>query len=307
MHCLIDAHTHLFSDSAMSRLWLGEERKRTGEIEELRSLMASANISRAVVLLFHRSEESYLRERASGAAAHVACETVRREIHSYNRWGCELARQDGRFLPFIGVNPKYMAVEKIEEELRWGVAAGAVGVKIIPSRLRMYADEPGLWPVYSLCEELGLVLLSQAGKYGPSGWRNGDPYGRPGYFRHVLRRHPNLALILAHLGDGYESEVGQLVREYPNVYTDTSLRLSGVMTRGRPSPGAVVEMLRSIGTEKVLFGSNYPFANPAGYAATLQQLPLSAEESRAIGWENFDRLMSKSIALSPWEEKSPPL
>lgn len=289
---IVDAHTHAFRDAAMAKLWLGPDGKRTGDLGELRALLDEAGIDKAVVLLFHRSAELYEEELKAGSAPDVAREMIRAAIRSYNRWGCEAAANEPRFLPFIGVNPRFMSPDEVDAEIRWGKAMGAVGVKIIPNRLKAYANDPLLTPVFRSCTDMGMPLLSQSGSYGMVPSSQGDPFGHPKYFQDVLEQFPQLHLILAHMGHGYEKDVANLTRQFPNVFTDTSLRLSRLGSSGNWSASEVVDAIRSIGVDRVLFGSNYPFVNPVGYVKTLESLPLTDGERRQIASGNFERLMS---------------
>jgi uncharacterized protein len=136
-------------------------------------------------------------------------------------------------------------------------------------------------------------LLSQAGSYGLVPGSPADPFGRPKYFHAVLERFPGLRLILAHLGHSYEAEVAELAADFPSVHADISLRLSGMDRPGGPSSAETVEAIRNIGTDRVLFGTNYPFANPLRYVRTFEQLPLSDAERSSIAFENFERLIPR--------------
>lgn len=288
---IADAHTHLFKDAEMADLWLGPEPRRTGLLDELTSLLDEAGIEKAVILLFHRSAELYERELAAGASAEAARQTVRAAIRDYNVWGCQAAARDKRLVPFVGVNPRFMSASEIDEEIGSAIAMGAAGVKIIPNRFRAYADDPLLSPVYESCCAHGVPLLSQAGSYGLVPGSSADPFGRPKYFRAILQRFPDLRLILAHMGHSYEAEVAELTADFPNVHTDISLRLSGMDRPGGPSSAETVEAIRSIGADRVLFGTNYPFANPLRYVKTFEQLRLSDAERSSIAFENFERLI----------------
>jgi predicted TIM-barrel fold metal-dependent hydrolase len=290
---IIDAHTHLFTDAAMAGLWLGPDARRTGQLDELTSLLDETGVVKAVILLFHRSAELYDAEVAAGASAAAARQTVRAAIHDYNVWGCRAAERDRRLLPFVGVNPRFMSAGQIDEEIGSAIAMGAVGVKIIPNRFKAYADDPLLCPVYESCCAHGVPLLSQAGSYGLVPGSSADPFGRPKYFRPVLERFCDLRLILAHMGHSYEADVAELVANFPNVYTDVSLRLSGMDRPGGPTSAETVAAIRSIGTDRVLFGTNYPFANPVRYVKTFEQLPLTDTERSSIAAENFERLMQR--------------
>lgn len=291
---IVDAHTHLFRDREMARLWLGHDPGgRTGQLQELGETMRVAGIDQAVVLLFHLSQETYELLLGRGASPAEAREATRDEMCAYNRWGCDASQMDGRLLPFVGVDPRFLEPDEIRDSIADGLAHGARGVKIIPTRFKCYADDPSLAPVFDACAALDVPMLSQSGSFGRAPDSKAEPFGRPRRFQTVLERHPELRIILAHLGDGYEAEIAELTRRFPNVYTDTALRLSGLDRPGRWSSGRLVDAIRSIGVDRVLFGTNYPFVDPVVYLARLRALPFTEDEAQLIVGGNFERCIAK--------------
>ncbi|MDA0159235.1 amidohydrolase family protein [Solirubrobacter ginsenosidimutans] len=289
---IVDAHAHAFPTEASGHEWqrlLGvDEPRRTGEIGELAEIVTEAGIDRTVVLLNVRAGERFAELQAAGAPD--AREQVREQLFALNRWGCRLGREDARFLPFIGVNVRFLSPAELVEEIDRGVAEGARGVKIIPPSMRVYADDPLLRPVVQRCCELGLPLLSQSGSGGGDPPAPGaDHYGRPGRWDAVLREFADLKLILAHLGHGYEEDIVRLCASHEHVYTDTSMRLSRLGQPGQPTEAELVALIRRIGAERVLLGTNYPFVSPAAYVARLGELPFTDAERALVGGENFVR------------------
>ena len=66
----------------------------------------------------------------------------------------------------------------------------------------------------------------------------------------------------------------------PLVYTDTS-------TAALPE---IKDFIRRFGTDRVLFGSDYPFGNPAAELDKILSLNLPEAQTRAILGDNFRRL-----------------
>jgi predicted TIM-barrel fold metal-dependent hydrolase len=93
---------------------------------------------------------------------------------------------------------------------------------------------------------------------------------------------------LAHLGIGAEADVAALTSRYPNVVTDTSMQL------GARAPDELAATIRRIGTDRVLFGTNYPLMDQAACVEALGALPLTEEERRQIGYGNANRLLTRS-------------
>ncbi|MGH8058667.1 MAG: amidohydrolase family protein, partial [Candidatus Entotheonellia bacterium] len=167
----------------------------------------------------------------------------------------------------------------------------ARGIALFPSLHGFYGNDRRVWPVYEMAQSFGLPILAQTGDAGEAPPTGRGHWGRPRYFADVAGAFPKLILILAHLGQGYESEIAVLTRRHPNVYTDTSMRLSRLGDPGKWTPAEAVTWLRLIGVDRILFGTKWPFFDPRQEIATIRDLPLTAEEKRKILGENARRAL----------------
>lgn len=110
-------------------------------------------------------------------------------------------------------------------------------------------------------------------------------------FHYTLRFIHDLAVgvrvIIPHCGllnGGYEPFCHHHVWELANVHTDTSL-----------VPSSVVEdYVRRYGSERIMFGSDFPFGNPGSEARKIQLLRISDDEKEAILLTNVTRLLADS-------------
>lgn len=291
---MIDAHVHLFPDAATGRAWqeaVGFEAVRPGTTEDLLPRMKAAGIRRAVVLLFPRSVQLAQRLREEEPALDEAA--IRRRqvasIQTLNRWGTALAAADERFVAFVGADASVLTADELMREVESSVASGARGVKILPGAMRMYPDDPRLEPVFATCEALDVPVLSQSGSGGRNVPGDRGPFGAPAGFRPVMTAHPRLRLVLAHLGRGLDSQLVELMADYPTVRSDTSLRL------GSPhdpwEPDAVRALIKRVGPERVLFGTNYPLVDPVEYARRLDELGLTPAERERLADVNARELL----------------
>jgi len=299
---LIDAHAHSYPTPEMGLDWqraMAHEPKRSGHVKELLESMEAADIERTVVVLWTRAGEQHERLLAQGVANDEARRSVRSEIDELNRWGCRVAARDPRIVPFVGINVRYFDEDEIRGEIDALAALGARGVKLILPSMKLYANDPLLWPVYERCAELGLPIISQSGTGGgPPPSPGADHYGRPRHWDDVLSTFPGLAVTLAHLGHGYEDDVVELAARHEGVNADTSLQLSGLGRPGRRTPEDLVALIRRIGVDRVLFGTNYPFVDQARYCEVLEQLPLNDDERELVGWRNATRVLTGARAAS---------
>ncbi len=111
-------------------------------------------------------------------------------------------------------------------------------IKMFPC-FGFYPDDPAIYPVYALMEELGMVLLNHAG-----GVPHDDPvvvtpgflrpegvsikYDLPWHYDAPARCFPKLTFILAHMGLATWNlpDIFYQVSRHPNLYLDTSCGLA---------------------------------------------------------------------------------
>jgi predicted TIM-barrel fold metal-dependent hydrolase len=103
--------------------------------------------------------------------------------------------------------------------------------------------------------------------------------------------HPTLRLILAHLGRGADEELVELFAAHPGVVADTSLRLGSPHDDEPWDPASVRGLIRRLGPERVLFGTNYPIVDPVVYRERFHDLGLSSAERALVGAGNARRFL----------------
>jgi predicted TIM-barrel fold metal-dependent hydrolase len=81
-----------------------------------------------------------------------------------------------------------------------------------------------------------------------------------------------------------------LTGKYDNVFGDTSSWLGTVGKPGGRTLDEAADLFRRIGTDRVLFGSNYPITDIAEFVTILRDLPLTPAEKRQVFFENAMRL-----------------
>ena len=112
-------------------------------------------------------------------------------------------------------------------------------------------------------------------------------YGQPGNFAKVLEAFPRLTLVLAHLGSAWWDERVELAQKYPNVFFDTAQGFAAVdMLPVTPRRSLAEEdaarVLRKIGIERIMFGTDYPAVPAQPQLEQVLRLPISAEEKRLL-------------------------
>ncbi len=202
------------------------------------------------------------------------------QASSINRWANEIST-DG-LISFGSVHP---SDDDLQAEIDELVALGIKGVKFHPDYQEFFVDEPSLVPMYKALADAGLVVLFHAGV------DIGLPppvHCPPDRLARVLDAVPDLTVIAAHMG-GYES--WDDVERYlvgRDIYFDTSYSMAAL---GRERMTALI---KSHGTEKVLFGTDSPWTDQSTELAAIRALSFSEAEIEAITGGTGVRLLSIS-------------
>jgi predicted TIM-barrel fold metal-dependent hydrolase len=153
--------------------------------------------------------------------------------------------------------------------------------------------------VWGVLADAGTPVVIHAGS-GPVG----TPYTGPGPVADLLRTHPRLTLVIAHLGAPEYAEFVALAEAYERVCVDTTMVFTDFFDDlGAAFPPDLVPRLRDL-QPKVLLGSDFPnIPYPYGeQLAGLERLDLGDDWLRAVCWENGVRLFGEP-ALE-WESSS---
>ena len=297
-----DQHGHEIRDYFLGPALVKPGAPNLGTVPEVRELMAHLGISAVNMLMFTWSGR-YLRDgrhTREGAAALA---------RGNNDWAASVVAANDDFTYFAGVNPVVLGAEGAVEEIVRQRAQGAVGVKLVPSDMGIPGEDRSLFPLYEYCVQTGFPVLTETGGH--------SPHCRPAGFTGALEAFPDLRLVFAHcghdreLGGQLDAEVLELAARFDGVHGDTSLRLHEVAD-GVVTPDEMVAFLRRIGTDRVMFGTNYlfcdvlplrptdtpvpdhvdpRFAQAWKSVETLKQLPLTDDERQAVAAGNFTTLI----------------
>jgi uncharacterized protein len=301
---IIDMHTHVYRTPEIGRQVMehfARPLQWEGLIAELQATMREAGIWRTVIATITPTRsmrekalaqlpQELSRDARETAEAGIRERLLQRMDHN-NTWVCEVGSQYPELLPFMNLDPVLMDAVTIRQRIRAHVGSGAHGIVLLPGLHGFYGNDRRVWPVYEMAQSLRLPIIAQTGDAGspPAGGRG--HWGRPRYFGDVAAAFPKLTLILGHLGKGYESEIAVLTRRYPNVYTETSMRLSSLDEPGQWTSAEVVTWFRLIGVDRILFGTKWPLYDPRQMLETVRKLSLTPEEKRKILGENAKRAL----------------
>lgn len=178
---------------------------------------------------------------------------------------------------FMGV---HQDTEDFASELDYAVSLGLKGVKIHPDIQGVDIDDRRLFELYSMIE----------GKY-PIVFHIGDDrpqyrYSSPDKLLHVLKEFPRLTVLAPHLG-GYKAweETFVTIAGNENVWYDTSSALWAI------TPEYADKIVSKIGTEHLMFGTDYPVKTTGEELERLMKLTLTDKQREDILCNNAMRFL----------------
>jgi len=180
-----------------------------------------------------------------------------------------------RFYGFFLANPRE---ENVCDMLEMVVEKyGFKGLKLHPTFLGVAADDKDwVYPIAEKARELKICMMIHS-----------DPslYASPWQIGLLAMDFPGLPVVMAHMGFVdviYNDAAINMAKRAPNLYLETC---------GVSAEGKVALAVREIGAQRVLYGSDMPFHDPAFDMARIEYADISAEDKKLILGENAKRLL----------------
>jgi predicted TIM-barrel fold metal-dependent hydrolase len=281
---IVDAHLHAYRSAAIGR----EEKagypiheygakddvvysERDGSVQDALEALREADVSHAALLEVFTVPGLPFPEGRFWPAEPVFAEHADGLVAG-NAWACDVAREHPELLAFVCVHPAVMSAADSVEHV---AGLGPSGIKLHTIGQRLDPDDPGLHPLYAHCAEQGLPVIAHC---GPD--RHGRDLATPGAFAAVAERFPALPLVLAHLGGAAWRDLPALAATFPGVRFDLSEIVSWTGSERGPSEAELAGLIRAVGAERVLMGSDFPWYDPADVVARIHALPELTESER---------------------------
>jgi len=135
--------------------------------------------------------------------------------------------------------------------------------------------------------DAGIPVVLHAG----SGPVPGEHTG-PAPVAELLRRHPSLTLVIAHMGSPEYAEFVALAEQFDRVFLDTTMVFTDFFDDEDPYPAELMPRVAAL-RDRVLLGSDFPNI-PYPYdhqVEALERLGLGDDWLRAVLWDNGVRLV----------------
>ncbi len=276
---IMDFHTHIFPpwlkerrDEYMKRdacfsLLYSQPKARLATAEELVADMDEADIELSVVLNI-------------GWASHELC--VRTNDYILD----SVSHYPKRLIGFCAIQPGAgdAAIAEIERCAR----GGAKGIGELRSDVQAFdlTDKTTMKPLVDAALEHDLILLTHSSE--PVGHEySGKGSITPDILYSFVTAFPNLRVVCAHWGGGlpFYALMPEVARGLANVFFDTAATV--FLYR----PEIFEQVSRIIGSDRILFGTDYPLMHQDRVLAQVQSARLPAKDKARILGDNAQQML----------------
>ncbi|MDE6833938.1 MAG: amidohydrolase family protein, partial [Ruminococcus sp.] len=175
------------------------------------------------------------------------------------------------------------------EEIARIKSLGLYGIKFHSEYQKFFPDDEKMFPIYEKMAEYGLPALFHGG-YDPL--CDGIIRCTPERMARAVEKFPELTFISAHLGglNLWDDVEKYLSGKFSNLYLDVSVIASTDIDKNQ-----LLRIIKTHGTDRILFGSDCPWDNPANEIDMINNLPLSDKDKEKIFFRNAHQLLGLSI------------
>jgi len=272
---IIDCHVHLNNYHEQVAHSLDDS------LERLRAVMAEAEVTYALVLT------SYLVSPHRPSTAEVV-----KAIGGIPELGV-----------VAGISFRTYKQRDLRELADYLTAGLVKGLKLYPGYEPFYPHDPRLKVVYDLAEEFDVPVMIHTGDTYSSQGRL--KYAHPLEVDEVAVDHPNVRLVICHLGNPWLVDCMEVVYKNKNVYADFSGLILGEFTEAFEDymEEQIAEVILYAGDPaRFLYGSDWPICDMKSYVDFVRQLKLAPAHRHAIMYENARRLFKLPLPAAPPSE-----
>ncbi|MBO4348584.1 MAG: amidohydrolase family protein [Candidatus Methanomethylophilaceae archaeon] len=271
---IVDGHAHTYMHDLAPKI--------TSSFTELHRMEPTSSMGKGTV-------EDLLEKMDAGSIDMTVLANFgpNKAVDRINAWNLGNSRANDRLIPLVSVYPG-MTAEALEDL----VDQGAKGVKMHNGIQEYDPCDPGLDEIYGVCASRNLPVTLHCGEVSRV---HLNDFADEEHIENAVRSHKDVRFVLTHLVAGVPETVFHMASSYSNIMIDTSIAFSGEHCIHRihddfwEDDDNVVEAFRKVGCDRIAFGSDYPYGNPASDARRILSLDLTdKEKSRILGLNTLE-------------------
>lgn len=174
-------------------------------------------------------------------------------------------QQPDRLIGFASVDPT-RPQDAIPELRRAREELGLLGLTIWPAAQDFHPAATSAMRLYPEACRLGMPVMFHIDVAAAPASKM--EYARPVLIDEVAREFPEMRIVIAQLGYPWTEETIALLSKHTNVYAD----ISGLTRRPWHAYNALLSAYQAGVMDRLLFGSNFPYASPAACIESLYSI-----------------------------------
>jgi predicted TIM-barrel fold metal-dependent hydrolase len=247
---IVDCHTHVGEPEHLSEQFVADARTASGNPKQELAVKlpdhweAMKPVDRAIVLGFRAKHVGYV----------IPNEYVATYVKSHPE----------KLIGFCSIDPHDDdAVEQLDYCVK---TLGLRGVKLGPIYQNMHPHEAKFKALFARAAQLEAPILIHQGTTFCS--NVSLDVASPVLLQAIALEHPNLKMVIAHMGHPWIAETFVLIRKHSSLFTD----ISALYYRPWQFYNALVLAQEYGVTHKLLFGSDYPVTTPQSTLEALEKV-----------------------------------
>ena len=262
---IFDAHVHVFPEKIAEKATLatgdyyGVKMYSTGNIENIKKELKKGIITKCLI---HSTA------------------TRADQVSHINDYIARLVSENEEFVGFGTMHADY---EDIKGEVERIIKLGLLGIKLHTDFQGFAIDDDSALPIYEAARGR-IPILFHVGD-------TKSDLSAPERVAKICEMFPDLTVIAAHLG-GYsvwDRAEEALVGKYKNLYFDASSSIDFMDSE------QAKRIIKNHGTDKILFGSDFPMHNPEGTVKKLLDMGFSKKDNEKMFYKNAEKLLKIKI------------
>ena len=204
--------------------------------------------------------------------------TNAKSVETINDFIASEGKKHSEFIGFMAMHQDY---ENVEKEVERAISLGLKGMKIHPDTQKVNLDDPRLMEVYEIIAGR-LPIIIHMGDYR-------HDYSHPRRLKRALDAFPALVVDAAHFGGWTLQEIALDILGEERCFLDASSSMAFLGQR------RTKELCRLFGTDRLMFGSDFPMWNPTSEYEIFTGIDFTDDELENMLWHNAERFVGESI------------
>lgn len=253
-----------FDENFMEQIRMPADMRGGVSMERYAEIMDEAGVDHSLLIAV----------RAGGRHMKYSIEVPYEQVAAY----CDA--MPSRYSGLAGVDP-FMGMEQLRD-LEYAVKElGFVGAHSYPHWFRLPPDAPQWYPIYAKCCELDIPLMMQVGQNLIYKEHVRLPsVAKPILLDQIAIDFPELRLIGIHVGVPWTDEMIAMAWKHKNVFIGIDAYAP------KHLPKSLVHYMNSYGSEKVLFGTDWPVIDPRRAVDEVRAFDLRSESLERVMRKN---------------------